>query len=205
MRRVTLYNFYKMNYLVYILVLFTGFNLGNSPEPSVRLLPESWLSIEGSSNFKDFSLRYNFEEYAEKLDLAISSSQNQLTIHPYQLKLPIRDFKCNNFFLKRDFRETLKYKTQPDIFINVDSLQFRDVDRDQKGTIQTLVQIGGVKKEETIHYQIIENRDGILNMKGKISIDMADFQLEYNQKFLGFIEVKQQVDIAFLFNFVVNP
>jgi len=193
-----------MNYLLYILVLFTSINTGNPPELSLRLLPESWMSIEGSSNLHDFSFHYKFEEYAEKLDLSISSNLNQMTIHPYLLKLPIKDFRCNNILLKKDFRKTLKYKTQPDIYINVDSLKIKNFDGDQKGTIQTLVQIGGVEKEETIQYHILENRDGILKLKGNISIDMTDFHLKYNQKFLGFIMVEQYVDITFLFNFVIE-
>ena len=107
--------------------------------------------------------------------------------------------------MRKDFRETLKYRIQPDILIRVERLQFKEVDSDQKGEIDTVIKIGGVSRNERIEYQIFDNQDGILNLEGKIRIDMADYKLEYDRNFLGFIEVNPYVDITFLFNFVVYP
>jgi hypothetical protein len=182
-----------------------GLGKADAPRPTVKLLPESWLRIDGSSNVNDFRFRFTFEEHARDLDLAISVRDHHMIIHPYTLRLPIREFKCNNVLLRNDFRETLKYRVQPEILIQVDSLQFRGVDAGQSGQIETIVQIGGVQQREQIRYRIRDNRDGILNMEGRIRIDMADYRLDYDQKFMGLIQVEQQVDITFLFNFEVNP
>lgn len=194
-----------MNNLIYIILLLFTVHANNVPEPNVRLLPGSWLSIDGHSNVNDFKFHYSFEHYAQELELSISVKEYHLVIHPYQLSLPIRDFECSNILMRNDFRHTLKFKEQPNILIDVGSLQVEDVDVGQEGDIQTLVKIGGVEKEEKIHYRILDNRDGILNLKGKISINMADYELDFKQKFLGIIQVKPQVDITFLFNFVVVP
>jgi hypothetical protein len=191
-----------MNYILLIILFYIGSSV--SPEPSVSLLPESWVSIDGTSNFDDFSLHYSFEEYSDNMDLAVTLRQQQLIIHPYELSLPIEDFKCKNIFLRHDFRETLKYREQPEILIEIDSMQVGEVDAKQRGIIQAKVQIRGVKREEKIAYQIVGKQDGILNMKGNISIDMTDFELDIERKFLGFIQVEPKVKISFLFNFVVN-
>lgn len=67
-----------------------------------------------------------------------------------------------------------------------------------------MVQIGGVQRLENIAYQILDNTEGVMNMKGNIKIDMTDYQLEIERKFLGFIQVEPEVEISFLFNFVIN-
>lgn len=189
---------------IYITLFLLCFSYGNGPRPNVQLLPESWITIEGRSNVNTFLFEYTFKDYANELDLKISVGEDQMTIHPYTLRLPIIEFENHNRILRQDFRETLKYKMQPEIVIQVDSLQFTEVDCGDHGKIHTEVMIGGVSRTETIDYQIQDNHDGILNMKGHINLDMACYELDIQKKFMGLIQIDQIVNINLLLNFDVE-
>lgn len=189
---------------VQILVFFlVGAGYQSAPAGSIRILPESFMTIDGTSNINRFSLRFDFGEYADELDLSISSEENHMVIHPYTLHIPIREFKCKNILLLRNFREALKYREQPDILIYIDSLMLSEVKTKKMGNIHTEVQIGGVRMPEEISYLLVENEDGILSMIGTVRINMNDFQLECGTKFLGLIQVDEWVNISFFFNFDV--
>ena len=172
--------------------------------PYVELLPQSQVMIKGKSNVNSFTFAFSFEDYTSSLLLEASASQAGYKIHSIDLDIPIEKFQCNNQVLKQDFLKTLKFEEYPVIHIAIDTLMIGMMHNEMQADLKAKINIGGVEKWQDIHYQLKSFPKGQTRMSGKIKVDLNEYQLQIEKKFFGLTQLRNTVEINFLFNFVLH-
>jgi len=121
------------------------------------------------------------------------------------LKIPVEKFDCENDLLREDFLNTLKYREHPEIAIHIDHLVFNAM---KKGSdwkdMEARIQMGGLERQQKIHYKMEYPASGEVIMYGKALLNMQDYGIKPKSRFMGLIRVNELVEIDFLFTFAVH-
>jgi len=190
--------------VIFFAVLFPVEEAGESVKSRVSLNQESFLVINGSSNINNFSCSYAFEEYDSDYSFSASYDGISYYLNSLTINIPVNQFDCGNRFLKKDFLKTLEYQRYPNIFMQLQNLKLGNTPEDEKRNSSVHLNIGGVSREQMVNYQLKTIDDKTFILEGVTKVDITDFELEPVSRFFGMIKVDKNVEIRFLFKFVVE-
>lgn len=170
-------------------------------EVQFRLMPSSYVMINGTSNINSFSCTYSFSGYPKE-GFKTSSEKAPFKLDSVTVEIPVAAFDCGNRFLKKDFMNTLEYKNHPQITMSMPSLLLAKQPSKSKKHSKVSLNIGGETKNQQVNYQINWIDDKVFIMEGKAIVDITDFELEPASRLFGIVRVNKEVEILFLFKFV---
>lgn len=191
-------------FIILFTVLFSGTEADEPPKYSVLLKQESYLVINGSSNINDFACTYAFEGLVSNHAFSASYDGESYYLNSLTINIPVNQFDCGNRFLKKDFLNTLEYQSYPKISMQIQNLKLGNAPEEGKRNSSVRLNIGGVSKEQKVDFQLKTIDDKTFILQGGTKVDITDFELEPVSRFFGMIKVDKNVEIHFLFKFVVE-
>lgn len=158
---------------------------------------ESRISIIGSSNVNTFA--FDVKQYSGRDTLvALAGSKAGLQFRRGMLRLPVADFKNDNPMLTRDFRKMIKAGSHPNIIMNFRSLSAMPQDSAQAQRLNAEVEIVLAGRSKIFQFPLLASRSGnTISVKGAEQVAFTDFGLQAPDKIMGFITVKNELDVKF--------
>lgn len=161
---------------------------------SVIIAPSSKIVIKGRTNVNTFKCQYNVLKLSKPINVYFRKQSDEIVFEKTTLALENANFDCGGKAINNDFQELLKSETYPKIFIKLKEISKYPNDENR---IQTLldIEIAGVSRSYSIPVEF-ENEDTLI-IKGLLTLNLRDFNLEPPKKALGLIVVKDTIDINF--------
>ena len=153
---------------------------------------KSFVAIKGSSNINQFMF-INTEPIINN-DTGNRNEQNYINI-------PVYAFHTSNNRMIKDFHNMLKAEQYPYIQIRIEAKRWADFDEGSGLTrFKSEITIAGKSNEYVIPSEIstCENGSGYM-LKGNLSINLTDFDIDPPSKVLGAVKVNNEVFINFVF------
>lgn len=179
--------------MVVTLALFCS---GFSNEETWVIDSKSKLSIHGATNVNTFTCKLSSYAGHDTLRYLNNYTESRLEFTTNRMTIPIISFNCGAQQISRDFHETLKSDTYPQLDINFISLE--DNALRNNSTVKGIVDItlAGVTTRYSIQFALISNRGTIL-LAGTQPVNFSDFKLKAPQKFKGLIRVREVLKVEF--------
>lgn len=156
---------------------------------SIKILPQSELTIVGSTNVNKFECRFDTDHIARKRSVKYTSEDNCLRFPDLSLDLVISGFDCGNRRMNEDFCDLLKSEEYPNIQIKIDQVKL--ITSEYVKAFIT-VELAGRQNKYNLPVNIGEG-----SFKGKFRLNIRDFGLEPPTKAFGLIEVDKEIEVQF--------
>ena len=188
-----------MKHALLILAFFAGLT-AFAPAEKVNVWAvskESRMTITGSSNVNTFA--FDSRHYSGKDTLvALAGSKAGVQFRRGQLRLPVADFKNGNPMLTRDFRKMIKAGSHPNIIMNFRSLNAIPQEGVQNQRLMAEIEIILAGKSKVFQFPLVASRNGnTIQVKGAEQVAFTDFGLQAPDKVMGFITVRNELDVKF--------
>lgn len=176
---------------VFSLVSFSEIN---ETRTTVQISPMSTLCVEGKTNVNEFNCDFDVATINSKIPVTYKSRGESVDFSNASLILNNDCFDCGSRGINKDFKKLLKTETHPQIILTLNNLFLKT---DYKNTVEASVSIkmAGVEKQYNIPVEL--NQKDNFDVKGQMSLNISDFNLEPPQKMLGLIKVKNVITINF--------
>lgn len=163
---------------------------------------KSQLAIHGSTNLTNFTCKFDCYNGGDTLQFVKNIAACELQFSRNRMTIPVRGFDCGVRQISRDFWETLKSETYPELDISFRSLQ--DIGHGNGDSVKGIVDItlAGVTVRYTIFYSVTQYKNTIL-LKGNHPVCFSDFNLKAPEKLQGLIKVRETLNVEF--NLVLTP
>ncbi|GGK18473.1 hypothetical protein GCM10007962_10820 [Yeosuana aromativorans] len=170
---------------------FTNAFVGST---SVLIAPTSKILIKGKTNISTFKCQYNVSKLNKPIPVFFRKYKDEIIFDKTTLVLDNANFDCGGTGINNDFQKLLKSETYPHIFIKLKEIS---EDPNNENRIQALldIEIAGITRSYSIPIEF-EGEDTLL-IKGILSLNLRDFNLEPPKKAFGLIVVKDTIDINF--------
>lgn len=162
---------------------------GYVKETIVVVKPESKLIIKGTTNINKFNCHFNISKLQNPIPVNFEVKNNKMIFDETYLILKNDCFDCGNKNINKDFRALLKTNKYPEIFIHLNEIKKFKLTSE----VTLNMEIAGIIKSYTIPVKIEDN----LLVKGKLIMDINDFNLKPPKKILGLIKVNSTIEIDF--------
>lgn len=183
--------------LLFVTVLFMlGFTYKNYlKQTAIIIKPESNLIIKGKTNLNTFDCSFDVLNLKNPIPVFYTVEKGKMFFKETNLVLENACFDCDNKAMNKDFRELLKTGEHPKIYLRIKELENVNTD---KATLMVHLnmEIAGI----TIPYKVpvkIEAEKENLFVRGKLAVDICDFNLEPPKKLLGIIKVDNEIEVDF--------
>lgn len=155
---------------------------------------ESYVSIQGSSNINQFQ----FISYNPEVNNRTAQNPEK---EPYQnIQIPVYDFSGPNNRMLNDFYKMVNASQYPNININIEPRELADFDETTGMTnFRTKIFIAGNSREYVVPCRIIFCDGEVPVLKGKLKVELTDFEIDPPTKIFGTIKVDNEVFINFAF------
>lgn len=186
----------KRFFLFIILLSIYGFTyIYYVKNTTVSVEPESKLLIKGTTNINKFDCHFNISKLQNRIPVNFEVRNNKMIFNETHLILKNDCFDCGNKNINKDFKDLLKTNKHPEIFIHLNEMQNFNL---TKSTSEVLLdmEIAGMIKSYKIPVEIEQNQNNLF-VKGKLIMDINDFNLEPPKKLLGLIKVNNTIEIEF--------
>lgn len=161
--------------------------------------PKSELDIVGSSNVNNFKCLFKIENLNKPLSISYRESKHSIHFKKATLVLENTFFDCGGKAINKDFHQLLKTDKNPQILLTLKEIKKK---QHAQNTVEALVQIhiAGQTKDYIIETQINQNED--LFIKGRLKLNIKDFDLKAPKKMLGLVVVSDEIEI--IFNLIIE-
>ncbi|PKD20629.1 hypothetical protein APR41_13210 [Salegentibacter salinarum] len=162
----------------------------------IDILPDSHLTIKGTTNINDFECEFNTLRFKNET-FKVHYTENGDILYFKNSVLPLENvyFDCGNRKINKDFHELLKSEEHPEILLKLKKI-------DMRGEGNSIVTIGftiaGVNNDYKFPVEI--TRDQQLCFDGKLKLNIKDFNLEAPSKIFGLIVLDEEIEINFNLN-----
>lgn len=159
--------------------------------------PDSRLLIHGTTNVNSFKCMLDSYSQADTLEYTREPRTIEMKLAKNRMRIPIRSFDCGNKQITRDFWQTLKSETHPNLEIYFRS--FRNSTIRDNADIDGVVDItlaGATKRYIVKYHARVPNNETIL-LKGTQAVNFSDFKLTAPQKMMGLIQVQECLEVEF--------
>lgn len=189
-----------MKSLFLILSFFPGLLNAPASRTMTWTVKESAVTIVGSSNVNKFNFSVNETNGRDTLVLLEGSKGQKLIFDKGVFRLPVKKFRNGNPMLVRDFKKMLNARNYPDILMNFRSLTALANEQCQRMPADAEVEItlSGKTITRQVRVQTVRNGDNV-SLTGCERLKFSDFDLKPPKDVLGFIDVKDELDIDFRF------
>jgi len=171
---------------------------------AVVLTNSSELIIRGSSNLTHFKCQIDQEFEKDTIMLSTQLKNKKVLLNNALVAFNIDKFHCGQPGINKDFKETLKYKEYPNIYIKIREIGIKSLSTGSiiptQVTVSTELELAGKKQDYEITFEEISFKDGIISFKGSKTVHMTDFDITPPRVLLGLIQVNDRLNISFDFN-----
>ncbi|HEY0679633.1 MAG TPA: YceI family protein [Chitinophagaceae bacterium] len=159
---------------------------------------ETSVKILGASNVNSFTFASRGYEEKDTLIVYQTAKTKKVTFLKGLLRLPVKNFKNGNPMLTRDFKKMLEAQQHPYILMNLKSLTTMADQPSKNQPVEAEIEITISGKSKTRQVCLLATRSGdMVYFHGKERINFSDFDLQPPTKVLGFINVKNELQIEF--------
>ena len=168
----------------------------NFETKKILILPNSNLSITGTTNITDFECAFNTLCFKnDSFKVHYSENDNILYFKNSVLPLENINFDCGNRKINKDFHELLKTEKHPKILLKLKEI---DMSRGKDAMVTLTFNIAGIDRDYEFPVKI--TRDKQLCFDGKLQLNIEDFNLEAPSKIFGLIVIHEEIEINFNLN-----
>ncbi|OEY73299.1 YceI family protein [Salegentibacter salarius] len=162
----------------------------------ITILPNSNLSISGTTNINDFECDFNTLRFKdENFTVHYSEKANIMLFKNSVLPLKNVNFDCGNRKINKDFHDLLKTEEHSKILLKLKEI---DMSREGNALVTLTFNIAGINKDYQFPVEI--TRDKQLCFDGKLQLNIKDFNLEAPSKIFGLIVLDEEIEINFNLN-----
>lgn len=181
-----------MKLLLFLTTFIPSILSNNTSSLSWAVWKESTVSISGSSNVNHFIFTSGFYEGKDTMVISLASQGKKFLFEKGLLQMPVKNFRNSNARLTRDFKKTLNAAAYPNILMNFRSISGLN----QQAEAKVEITLAG---KTITRYLKLENcqKNNCLNLKGKEIMKFSDFGLKPPKNVLGFIDVKDELEVEF--------
>lgn len=184
----------KQNLVTTILIVFLSGAVVNA-QSSFEIASNSSMSILGTSNLHDWESDVCKLKGNASIFLTDQKIQN---IENLSFSIPVESIESGNFIMNGKTYAALKNDEHPNI--KYELTQF-EIENGKVIKSKGLLTVAGVTKELDFPVKCaVTNKD--INVTGKISFNMTDFNVSPPTALLGTLKTGDEVTIAFSINFI---
>lgn len=183
--------------LIPLIFLFTflGFSQNGTNNRTVKILPDSKLTITGDTNISEFACAFNPKMIPSSRKVNMKEVDSELHFENAILKLDNTGFDCGSKGINKDFHALIKTEDYPEISLELKKLC---INTPTQATADLIISIAGKTKAYKVPVRIIDGK--IPQYRGDLTLNINDFDLKAPKKMLGLIVVKEDIDINFNLN-----
>ncbi|WP_169578112.1 YceI family protein [Salinimicrobium xinjiangense] len=177
-----------------LLVLFTGAmsHAQDFQKRNVTVLPGSDLTIIGDSNIAAFQCEFETSYLNGTQQITYSQTGNEIKFTGAILSLNNRGFDCGSKGINRDFHDLLKTDQYPRIQLEINQVTLLSPSR---GLATVNITIAEKQKKYEVPVNIKNGE--IAEFRGRLEVNIKNFNLEPPKKLFGMIVVKDVIEIDF--------
>lgn len=177
-----------------LLVLFTGAmtHAQDFQKRKATVLPSSDLTIIGDSNIAAFQCEFETSFLEGAREIGYSQTGDQIKFTGAVLSLNNRGFDCGSKGINRDFHDLLRTDQYPKIRLELNQV---NLSSPTLGLAIVNITIAGKQKKYELPVNIKTGETA--EFKGRLKVDIRDFNLEPPKKLFGMIVVKDEIEIDF--------
>lgn len=198
---------YKKRILsILLLPVMSGFTINNKTNPNTGI--KTWvvnqhssLMVNGSTNVNKFSCVIPACPQQDTITVSQGKGSEPVQLDG-RIRLPVSIFDCHISAMTRQLRETLKEKQFPALCIRFLSLSRFPELSTAPAQVTGLVEIGiaGVTKRFEISYQISQDTQQMIHLRGTRIVNFSDFNLTPPTKLGGMIKTRDALSVDFQLN-----
>jgi hypothetical protein len=183
--------------LIILFVVLTAFNSSFvEVKKSVEIVVKSnsEVSISGTSNINSFKCCYNITKLENPISVSFESRDKNMVFQTTFLELENDCFDCGHKAINKDFNKLIKTELYPKIELKLIAIEQTSK---LKNTYNARVEIYIANCSNTYTFPIQVTEDEDFNIKGNLSLDLRDYNLEAPKKMMGLIVVDPDVVVNF--------
>lgn len=179
------------------LLLFStlGFSQNGTNNRTIKIMPDSKLTITGDTNISEFACAFNSKMIPSSRKVSMREVGSELHFENAILKLDNTGFDCGSKGINKDFHALIKTEEYPEISLELKKLC---IDTPTQATADLVISIAGKKKAYQVPVTIIDGN--IPQYRGDLTLNINDFDLKPPKKMFGLIVVREDIDINFNLN-----
>ena len=175
------------------ILLLSAFTSGTlKRQIKVVISPESKISINGKTNINRFNCSFDAINLKSPVSVLVEIIDGDLYFEDTNLLLNTNCFDCGNRQMNSEFKDLLNAKAFPNIILKLKKLEIDNFDGNDATTYMDIY-IAGVKKSYTVPISLIGTKEMII--KGKLNLNICDFNLEPPKKMMGLVVVDEIIQI----------
>lgn len=172
--------------------------LRDAKKVTIVIEKDSYLKILGTTNVNTFSCGYEGKITADTLSIHMQREEDKILLNDVVLEVEVARFDCGQSGMNKDFRNLLRYEYYPLLKINILSLMMSSHTQ-YEALAKVRIEIAG--KEEVYEVPVRQDEEKEEQYyTGRQALNIRDFGLEPPKKFLGMVEVDEEVVIDFRLN-----
>ena len=177
-----------------LLVLFHGAmtHAQDFQKRKATVLPSSELTIIGDSNIAAFQCEFDTSYLEGVQTIMYRQTGNTINFNGAVLSLQNRGFDCGSKGINRDFHDLLRSDQHPKIRLEVNKI---DLSSPTLGLAHVIITIAG--KHRTYDVPVKIRTGEVAEFKGKLEVNIKNYDLEPPKKLFGMIVVKDIIEIEF--------
>lgn len=179
--------------IILLLLLSTSLSIAQQTKKTIVFSPKSELNIAGSSNVNNFQCLFETKKL-NQFPISYNKIQNEIHFHQATLILPNTHFDCGGRGINRDFHSLIQTNIHPEIQLTLKRIKPKS---NRNNIVEVLVDIKIAGKTNSYKLDARFDRNGHMNIDGKLKLNLNDFDLKAPKKLLGMIVISDQVEIDF--------
>lgn len=162
--------------------------------------PESSIRIHGSTSVNRFICGLDYMPNSDTLSFREGARLGHMMFVRQTVRVPLKPFSCPNRMIKRDFLETLRAASYPDILLNFHDLQLhpnptRWGTEPIQGTVD--IRIANITRTYFLQFNLDIYGRSLIVLSGRQVLRLTDFKLQPPSKILGLINLADEVEVVF--------
>ena len=185
----------KRIYLIVMFLILTAFSttyLSEKKSLVIEVKSESEVSISGTSNINSFNCYYNVANLEDPISVSFESRENKMLFQSTVLELESDCFDCGHKAINKDFKKLLKTDLYPKIKLKLIAIE-KASKLSNTYNAQVKIHIASCANTYTFPVQVTKDKD--IQIKGRLSLDLRDYNLEAPKKMMGLIVVDHDVEV----------
>ncbi|SKB55137.1 YceI-like domain-containing protein [Salegentibacter holothuriorum] len=183
-------------FLFALFLSFSGLAQTSLETREIVILPNSSLSIAGTTNINEFKCDFNPLSFKnESFKVHYIDKERALIFKNSILTLENKNFDCGHRKINKDFHDLLKTEKYPEIFLKIKKI---DLNKEDDATVTLSFTIAGIENDYRFPIEITWKNE--IRFEGKLELNIKDFNLQAPTKIFGLIVIDEEIEIDFNLN-----
>lgn len=178
--------------MLFILMAFT--NSESIKNMTITIIPQSKLLVRGKTNVNKFNCDFNVLKLKNPIPVIFEKKDDKIVFNKTKLILDSSCFDCGSKGINSDFKDLLKSDAYPHIILELKEIK-NDFEDEDRILAYLDLEIAGIRKSYSV--PIIMEGETTMSIKGKLDLNIRDFNITPPKKALGLIVVDEIIQIDF--------